>query len=47
VAAPTLGVLFPILISQSRLKGTAMQIQLDDIGGGECEARGKLVKKSS
>jgi hypothetical protein len=27
--------LLDILISQSRLKGAAMQIQLDDIGGGE------------
>src|ERR1700737_2480150 len=35
VAAPTIRVLFPILISQSRLKGPTMQIQLDDIGGGE------------
>src|SRR2546429_3531010 len=35
MAAPPIGVLFPILISQSRLKGTPMQIQLDNIGGSE------------
>jgi hypothetical protein len=40
-------VLFDILIGKSRLKGAAMQIHLDNIGGGECEARGKVVKKSS
>src|SRR6266516_50397 len=35
VAAPPIGVLFGVLIGESRLKGAAMQIQLDDIGGGE------------
>ncbi len=39
--------MFPILIGERRLKGSAMQIQFDDIGGGECEARDRLVKKSS
>jgi len=35
VRAPTIGVLFVVFICQSRLKGAAMQIQLDDIGGGK------------
>jgi len=39
--------LFDIFIGQSRLKGAAMQIEFDHIAGGECEARGKVVKKSS
>ena len=32
---PASGVLFDILIGKSRLKGAAMQIQRDDIGGAE------------
>ena len=32
---PAIGVLFLVFIRQSRLKGAAMQIQLDDIGGSE------------
>jgi hypothetical protein len=35
VAAPAIRVLLPILIGKRRLKSAAMQIQLDDIGGGE------------
>lgn len=33
--APAVGILFLVFISQSGLKGSPMQIQLDDIAGGE------------
>src|SRR5713226_3371928 len=32
---PAIGVLFPILICQSRLKGATMQIHFDDVGSGK------------
>ena len=32
---PAVGVLFLVFIRQSRLKGAAMQIQFNDVGGGE------------
>ncbi len=35
VTAPTIGVLFSILICQSRLKGATVEVHLDDIRGGE------------
>ena len=36
VAAPTIGVDLLILVGEHRLKGAAMQVQFDDIGGGKC-----------
>ncbi len=36
VAAPTIGVDLPILIGERRLKGPAMQIQLNDVSSSEC-----------
>jgi hypothetical protein len=39
VRAPPIGVLFPILIGKRWLKGAAMQIQLNDVRGGECLLR--------
>jgi hypothetical protein len=35
VAAPAIGINFLIFIRERRLKGTTMQVQLDDIGGSE------------
>lgn len=35
VTTPTIRVDFLVFISQSRLKGTTMQIQLNDVSGGE------------
>ena len=35
VAAPAIRVLLDVFIGQSRLKGAAMQIQFNDVGGGE------------
>ena len=35
VAAPAIGVEFGILIGKCRFKGAAMQIQFNDIAGGE------------
>jgi len=35
VRAPAVRVLFGVFICQRRFKGTAMQVQFDDIGGGE------------
>jgi len=39
VAAPTVRVLLDVFVCQCRLKGAAMQVQLDDIGSGECLLR--------
>jgi hypothetical protein len=39
VAAPSIGVDFLVFISEHRLKAPAMQVQLDDIAGGECLLR--------
>lgn len=35
VAAPSIGINFLVFIRERRLKGATMQVQLDDIGGGE------------
>ncbi|GHO87007.1 hypothetical protein KSZ_50130 [Dictyobacter formicarum] len=37
--APPVGIDFLIFIGKGRLKGATMQIQLDDIAGGECLRR--------
>jgi hypothetical protein len=39
MTAPPIGVLFSVLICQCRFKGPAMQIEFDDIRGGECLLR--------
>src|SRR5438132_12211385 len=39
VAAPPIGVDFLIFIGKRRLKGATMQIQLNDVRGGECTLR--------
>src|SRR6266566_6716627 len=39
VTTPTIGVDLLIFVSKRRFKGPAMQVQLDDIGSGECLLR--------
>ncbi len=39
VAAPPVGILLDVFVCQYRLKGTTMQVQFDDIAGGECLLR--------
>ena len=39
VAAPAIGVMLLVFICKRRLKGAAMQVQLDDIAGSECLLR--------
>jgi hypothetical protein len=39
MADPSVGILFLVFISQRRFKGTTMQIQCHDVGGGECLLR--------
>jgi hypothetical protein len=41
VAAPAIRVLFGILIGERRLKGAAMQVEFDDIAGGN-----RLLRKA-
>lgn len=36
VAAPAIGILLVVFICQRRLESPPVQVQLDDIGGGEC-----------
>lgn len=44
---PSVWLLFLVFISQRCFKGSTMQIERNDVRGGECEARGKREKKSS
>src|SRR5512135_3199409 len=47
VTAPPIGVDLLIFIRERRLKGSTMQIQLNDVGSGECLLRQRLGKDTA